>query len=179
MEFVNNIFHVFIIFFRNQPKKISGDSTQSKVLSFSLWLGAMPVNDMVATLLHTVSSHAGDVNCVAFKDDLLATCSGDKTVRLWNTDDYSEHPSSPLCGHTYSIHCCMFAPNGNTLTSCSTDGKVIFWDTKTGEKTGVLEHKSKSSIRVCRFSPDSTCFATGSDDETLCLWDVASRKQLR
>jgi WD40 repeat protein len=139
----------------------------------------MPVHNMVATLIHTVSSHTGDVNSVAFSSDHLATCSGDKTVRLWSLDTWSEHPSSPLCGHKYAVHCCTFSPNKNILATCSTDGKVIFWDTKTGESRGVIEHKSKSSIRVCRFTLDATGFATGSDDETLCLWDVATNKLIR
>ena len=132
-----------------------------------------------ASLLHTINAHMTDVNAVAFSDNSLASCSGDKTCRLWSLDDFSELPSSPLCGHKYSIHCCVFSPSGHVLASCSTDGRVILWDCKTGDKVSVFEHKSKSSIRVCRFSKDSCYLVTGSDDETVCLWDIATRKLIR
>ncbi len=134
---------------------------------------------MVATLTHTICAHSSDVNGVAFTANYLATCSGDKTVRMWMLDDYSEHATSPLCGHTYSVNCCIFSPNGSMLASCSTDGKLILWDSKSGDKLAVLQHKSKGSIRVCRFSSDSTLMATGSDDELMCLWNLSTRKIIR
>ncbi|XP_074652932.1 WD repeat, SAM and U-box domain-containing protein 1-like isoform X2 [Tubulanus polymorphus] len=133
----------------------------------------------VASLVHTVSSHTGDVNWVCFSGQNLASSSGDKTVRLWKLDDFNEQACSPLLGHTYHVHCCVFSPFGTLLASCSTDGKAILWDAKSGEQIATLYHKSKASVRVCRFSPDSSVLATGSEDESLCLWDVSSRKLIR
>ncbi|XP_013399148.1 WD repeat, SAM and U-box domain-containing protein 1 [Lingula anatina] len=130
----------------------------------------------VANLIHTISLHQSDVNWVAYSGKTLATCSGDKTVRLWSTEDFTEYPCSPLCGHGYYVHCCVFSPFGTMLASCSTDGKVILWDSKTGEKKGTFEHPSKSGIRVCRFSPNSSWLVTGSDDETLVIWDMKTKK---
>lgn len=139
----------------------------------------METFDIVASLQHTISSHTSDVNGVCFsKDKKLATCSGDKTVRLWNTDDYSELPCSPLCGHAYYVHCCTFSPFGTLLASCSTDGKVILWDTKTGKKKTVFQHESKSPIRICRFSPNSQLLLSGGDDNNMCLWDISTEKLL-
>lgn len=140
----------------------------------------MMSNKLVTSLYHTLGAHSSDVNCVAFSNgDLLATASADKTARLWNTDDFSEHKHSPLCGHQYYVHCCTFSPFGTTLATCSTDGKLILWDVKTGKKSGVLHHESQNSIRVCRFSPNSKYILTGSDDELLCMWEVSSKKIIR
>lgn len=137
-------------------------------------------NNLVTSLHHTIGVHTSDVNCVAFSaDSLMATASADKTARLWNTDDFSEHEHSPLCGHQYYVHCCTFSPFGTILATCSTDGKLILWDVKTGKKTAVMHHESKNSIRVCRFSPNSKFIITGSDDETLCLWEVSSKTLVR
>lgn len=133
----------------------------------------------LAELCHTISAHSTDINAVTFSHDALATCSGDKTVRLWSLDTYNELPSSPLCGHTYSVHCCAFSPSAEILASCSTDGRCILWAVKTGAKLAVFQHASKVSLRVCRFSPDGARLATGSDDETLCIWDVASKTLVR
>ncbi|XP_052254311.1 WD repeat, SAM and U-box domain-containing protein 1-like isoform X9 [Dreissena polymorpha] len=132
-------------------------------------------HDLVASLVHTINSHTSDVNGVCFsKDRKLATCSADKTVRVWDMTSYNELPFSPLCGHTYYVHCCCFSPFGTLLASCSTDGKVIIWDAKTGQKKCVLQHESKSPIRVCKFSPNSAQLISGSDDNNVCLWDVSS-----
>lgn len=135
--------------------------------------------NMVASLVQTITTHTGDITGVAFTEGKLATISGDKTVRLWNTDDYCELPCSPLLGHTYNIHFCSFSPLGTLLATCSTDGTVKIWDTKTGQLTWELQHASRCAIRVCKFSPDSTCIVTGSEDDTICLWEVATRKLIR
>ena len=140
----------------------------------------MSTDSIVASLHHTVSAHTSDVNGVCFsKDKKLATCSADKTVRLWDVSDYSELPSSPLCGHTYYVHCCTFSPFGTLLATCSTDGKVIVWDVKEGKKSAVLQHEAKTPIRVCTFSPNSQLIASGGDDNNVCLWDVQSKKLLQ
>ena len=135
--------------------------------------------DMVASQVHTISTHKGDITSLAFSNDKLATVSGDKTVRLWSTDDYSELPCSPLLGHSYIIHYCTFSPFGTILATCSTDGKLILWEPRSGEVKAEFQHPSKSSIRVCKFSPDSTRIASGGDDDTICLWEIATRKLIR
>jgi len=130
-------------------------------------------------LHHTAEVHASDVNGVAFNKYTLATCSGDKTVRLLSLNDFSELPISPLQGHSYAIHCCAFASHGDILATCSTDGTCVLWNVITGTKVGTLFHPSKNSIRVCKFSPRATRLATGGSDEIVCLWDVESRKLLK
>ena len=134
--------------------------------------------NMVASLIHTITTHTSDVMCVAFTHSKLATCGGDKTVRLWNTDDFAEEECSPLLGHTYYVQCCAFSPFGTVLASCSTDGKLILWDTKNGSELAVLQHPSQTCIRVCRFSPDSTRIVSGGDDNMICFWEVATHKLL-
>ena len=137
------------------------------------------LSEVVAKHVHTINAHTRDVNCVSFSSNTLATCSGDKTVRLWSLDTFAELPPSPLCDHTYIVHCCVFSSFGSYLATCSTDGKVILWNGYTGEKIVALEHASKTCIRVCRFSPNSSLLVTGSDDESVCLWDVPRRQFIR
>ncbi|XP_078183781.1 WD repeat, SAM and U-box domain-containing protein 1 isoform X13 [Callithrix jacchus] len=130
-------------------------------------------------LIHTLADHGDDVNCCAFSFSLLATCSLDKTVRLYSLSDFTELPHSPLKFHTYAVHCCCFSPSGHILASCSTDGTTVLWNTENGQTLAVMEQPSGSPVRVCQFSPDSTCLASGAADGTVVLWNAQSYKLYR
>ncbi|KAJ7345723.1 hypothetical protein JRQ81_001673, partial [Phrynocephalus forsythii] len=127
-------------------------------------------------LICTLRDHKDDVNCCAFSSSYLATCSLDKTVRLYSLSNFNELPYSPLRGHTYAVHCCCFSSLGHILASCSTDGTTILWNTENGLKLAVLEHPCRSPIRICRFSPDSTYMVSGAADGSVNLWNVQSLK---
>ncbi|CAL1547715.1 unnamed protein product [Lymnaea stagnalis] len=135
--------------------------------------------NLVASNIHTITAHEAEVTAVAFSKNALATCSSDKTVRLWGIKDYTELPSSPLLGHKYYIHCCAFSPSGSTLATCSNDGTLKFWDVKSGDCLASLSHPSKCAIRVLQFSADGSKVVTGGDDEVACLWNVAEKKIIR
>ena len=135
--------------------------------------------DFDVCLQHTISTHTGDITSVAFADGKLATASSDRSLCLWSVEDFSQCPPSPLLGHAYNVQFCTFNHDGSTIASCSTDGKMILWDVRSGEKMFVVHHPSMSSIRTCRFSPDSSRIATGSDDDTIRLWAVASGHLIR
>ncbi|XP_023372589.1 WD repeat, SAM and U-box domain-containing protein 1 isoform X2 [Otolemur garnettii] len=130
-------------------------------------------------LIHTLADHGDDVNCCAFSVSLLATCSLDKTVRLYSLSDFTELPHSPLKFHTYAVHYCCFSPSGHILASCSTDGTTVLWNTQNGQILAVMEQPSGSPVRVCQFSPDSTYVASGAADGTLVLWNAQSHKLYR
>uniref|UniRef100_A0A2K6FYD8 WD repeat, SAM and U-box domain-containing protein 1 n=1 Tax=Propithecus coquereli TaxID=379532 RepID=A0A2K6FYD8_PROCO len=130
-------------------------------------------------LIHTLADHGDDVNCCAFSISLLATCSLDKTIRLYSLSDFTELPHSPLKFHTYAVHCCCFSPSGHILASCSTDGTTVLWNTQNGQTLAVMEQPSGSPVRVCQFSPDSTCVASGAADGTVVLWNAQSYKLYR
>uniref|UniRef100_A0A1A7X4Z7 WD repeat, SAM and U-box domain-containing protein 1 n=1 Tax=Iconisemion striatum TaxID=60296 RepID=A0A1A7X4Z7_9TELE len=132
----------------------------------------------MASLICTLQNHQDDVNWCAFSAKLLATCSGDKTLRIYNTHDFSELPFSPLTGHGYSVHCCCFSACGQFLASCSTDATTVVWSVVTGDIEAVLEHPGRSPVRICAMSPDSVHLVSGASDGTLALWDFPS-KQLR
>ncbi|XP_072607731.1 WD repeat, SAM and U-box domain-containing protein 1 isoform X3 [Vulpes vulpes] len=130
-------------------------------------------------LIHTLADHGDDVNCCAFSSSLLATCSLDKTIRLYSLSDFTELPHSPLKFHTYAVHCCCFSPSGHVLASCSTDGTTVLWNTHNGETLAVMEQPTGSPVRVCQFSPDSTCLVSGAADGTVVLWNAQSYKLYR
>ncbi|NXQ70206.1 WSDU1 protein, partial [Quiscalus mexicanus] len=119
----------------------------------------------MATLIHTLSDHSDDVNYCAFSSSCLATCSLDKTIRVYSLSDFAELPYSPLEGHAYAVHCCCFSPSGLVLASCSTDGTSALWDTRDGRRLAVLQQPGASPVIPCQACP-SFCglFAFHSSD---------------
>uniref|UniRef100_A0A3B4YYP2 WD repeat, SAM and U-box domain-containing protein 1 n=1 Tax=Stegastes partitus TaxID=144197 RepID=A0A3B4YYP2_9TELE len=133
----------------------------------------------MVSLIHTLRHHTDEVSCCAFSPSLLATCSGDKTLRVYDTADFSELPCSPLTGHGYRVHCCRFSSCGRHLLSCSTDGRVVVWSPQTGEATAELQHPGRSPLRVCALAPDSSLLLAGACDGTVALWEFPSKTLLR
>ncbi|XP_028249540.1 WD repeat, SAM and U-box domain-containing protein 1-like isoform X1 [Parambassis ranga] len=129
----------------------------------------------MVSLICTLRHHTDEVSCCAFSPHLLATCSGDKTLRVYDTADFSELPFSPLTGHGYGVHCCCFSSCGSFLFTCSTDGSVMVWSPETGELTASLQHPGRSPLRVCALAPDSSLLLAGASDGTVALWDFTSK----
>ncbi|KAJ8416980.1 hypothetical protein AAFF_G00328580 [Aldrovandia affinis] len=128
----------------------------------------------MVSLICTLRDHRDDINWCAFSPKLLATCSSDKTIRIYFTQDFSELAFSPLTGHGYGVHCCCFSPCGQYLASCSTDATTVVWSMDTGDIVTVFEHPGRSPVRVCVFSPDAS-LVSGASDGTLALWDFQSK----
>ena len=61
---------------------------------------------------------------------LLATASGDRTVRLWRVADGTEQ--TVLTGHTSWADRCAFSPDGSSLATASNDQTVRLWLIATG-----------------------------------------------
>ncbi|KAH0553602.1 hypothetical protein KQX54_002629 [Cotesia glomerata] len=178
----------------HQSSEENQDAVQEqKVVHFAENSG----NDV--TLISTLDDHGGAVNGVAFYgNNLLASGSGDKLVRLWTAEreeeivdtengeqiahvelKFVEKPFSPIDGHKYSVNYIEFSPCGTMLASCSLDGTTMLWCTETGEQARESFVNSGTGIRVCRWSPDGTKLATAGDDEKTTLWDINTMEEIQ
>lgn len=78
------------------------------------------------------AGHGRTVWRVVFaRDGLLASASGDMSIRLWNS--VTGACIMELKSHEAAVQGLAFSLSGALLASSSTDGCIIVWDSKTGE----------------------------------------------
>lgn len=153
----------------------------------------------VGRCIKTLRGQTGPVRLVVFSPDglLLASNSGDRTVKLWDTSSlYAEKPDrsqlgritagrsgewvSGQClaifeGHEGRVFSIAFSPdaaglNGQLLATGSEDQTIRLWDATTGACLNVLKGHTKP-IETITFSPNGETIASGSDDGTVRLWN--------
>jgi WD40 repeat protein len=146
------------------------------------WLAALPADGKTVLLLdarthETVArfgGHDGHVFKAAFSPDsrYLASCSEDRTVRVWPVDGGA---CRELRGHTDEVYAVAFHPDGMRLAAAGRDGAVWLWDLGRDEAVARLPGH-KDYVWSLAFSPDGTTLASGSGDFTVRLWDTAPLK---
>lgn len=104
------------------------------------------------------------------------------SIGIWMYDATNYKAVSFLSGHTGSVNCISFSPNGEILASGSSDKTVRLWDIKTGmEKKKLLGHPH--AINSVAFSPDGKTIASANSgfyggervfEVTVRLWDIST-----
>jgi WD40 repeat protein len=132
----------------------------------------------------SLHGHESRVFKAEFSPDsqLLAACSEDRTVRVWEraSDGWRELQANNgkakvLTGHTDEVYAVAFHPKGTRLATGGRDGAVWLWDLRRGEDVVRLPGH-KAYVWSLAFSPDGTTLASGSGDGTVRLWDTAPLK---
>lgn len=127
----------------------------------------------------TLIGHRGlfaNINAIALASDdqMLASASDDKTIRLWNMQTKKEQ--FVLHDHTQCVKTVAFHPRlHNTLASGSRDRTIKLWDLQTRKVIQTLtghEH----AVNAVLFSPDEQLLASGSSDKQVKLWNSQTGK---
>ena len=119
-----------------------------------------------------VVGHIAKVLSLAFKPNsyLLASGSGDETIRIWDVGNSNRRLVRTLRGHTEEVSSVAWSPDGRTLASGSFDGTVRLWNPNNGINFAVLRGHTEEVYCVA-WSPDGRILASGSKDDTVRLWD--------
>jgi U3 small nucleolar RNA-associated protein 13 len=112
-------------------------------------------------LLGTCKGHKRGVWTVKFgrTERVLATGSGDKTVRLWSLDDFT--CVKTFEGHTNSVLRVDFLNLGMQMVSSGSDGLVKLWNVKDEECVTTMDnHQDKVGcilfFTFLKFADDGT-----------------------
>ena len=131
-------------------------------------------------ILHTFRGHTDVVTCVAFPpngdDDLLASVSWDRTVRLWSRQSQDVPLVHMFNRHTDWVHSVAFPPNGDDdlFASASRDRTVRLWSSRGHVPFIRMINRDTDWVHSVAFSPDAKFLASGGGDSLVCLWSVAT-----
>ena len=111
---------------------------------------------------------------------LLASCSSDLTVKLWDPADGYRNIRT-LAGHDHTVSSVRFIPSGassapssgNLLVSSSRDMTLRIWDIQTGYCVRTLKGHSDWIRAVCPSLDGRFLLSTGND-QTLRLWSIST-----
>lgn len=122
-----------------------------------------------------LKGHADWITSLAFLSDsegLLST-SVDGSIKLWAESKAFE----PLVfGHDQPISYLAISPRGDLLASGSDEGKIILWDTATGDEQASFSSHMQSIKTVC-FSNDGKQLISADREQNIKLWEVATKRE--
>ncbi|XP_075327788.1 apoptotic protease-activating factor 1 isoform X2 [Odontesthes bonariensis] len=131
--------------------------------------------------LMELPAHDDEVLCCAFSPDdhLLATCSSDRKVKVWNAEQakllrvFEEE-------HEEQVNHCVFTNTARLLllATCSNDKflNVKLWNlNKPSSQNTMFGHFEP--VNHCCFSPDDSYVSTSSNDGTVKLFQVSAANE--
>eukprot|EP01010_Urceolus_cornutus_P001641 NODE_21_length_3354_cov_202.002421_g17_i0.p1 GENE.NODE_21_length_3354_cov_202.002421_g17_i0~~NODE_21_length_3354_cov_202.002421_g17_i0.p1 ORF type:complete len:1047 (+),score=235.92 NODE_21_length_3354_cov_202.002421_g17_i0:125-3265(+) len=136
-----------------------------------------PFPDACPADVRTFIGHLAKVYCTAVSHDgtLLASASGDRTVKIW--DIKTGDVLHTLIGHTSTVFACCFSPLDHQVISASDDHSVKKWDALSGQKLFSMLGHSDSVFR-CVYSPVGREVASASNDKTIRVWNAKNGRRL-
>ncbi|XP_041441017.1 apoptotic peptidase activating factor 1 L homeolog isoform X1 [Xenopus laevis] len=134
--------------------------------------------------IRVYEEHTEQVNCCQFTNGLsaplLATCSNDCFIMLWDETEYSRNT---LIGHTGAVYHCRYSPDDRYLASSSMDGSLKIWDVESAneeksiEVAKLFENEDESQpevlLKCCAWSNDGSRIMVTTRN-FLCIFDSTS-----
>ena len=127
------------------------------------------------TIKNSFTGHDQDIYSLDFAPSgrLIASGSGDRTVRLWDLDTNVQvlHLSIEDGVTTVAI-----SPDNRFVAAGSLDKSVRVWDIRTGQLVVRLDGEvgHKDSVYSVAFAPSGDRLVSGSLDKTIKMWELTT-----
>ncbi|MQM15529.1 hypothetical protein Taro_048479, partial [Colocasia esculenta] len=109
---------------------------------------------------------------------VLASCSGDKTVRIWrqNLATGSWDCTTILEEtHTRTVRSCAWSPSGSLLATASFDATTALWENVGDEFECISTLEGhENEVKSVSWSASGSLLATCSRDKSVWIWEVQS-----
>jgi WD40 repeat protein len=124
------------------------------------------------------TGHTFGVSSLAFAPSggLVASASGDKTVKLWNPSNGQLLRTLTGCGGF--VMSVALSPDARVVAGACYDGVVKVWGVADGRELLTLRGHAGAVMSVA-FSRDARLVATGGADKTVRVWDALTGGELR
>ncbi|KAF4016073.1 hypothetical protein G4228_007578 [Cervus hanglu yarkandensis] len=114
---------------------------------------------------------------------LLASCGGDRSVRIWGREGDSWNCKSVLCeGHQRTVRKVAWSPCGNYLASASFDATTCIWKKNEDDFEAILSpftvqcvttlEGHENEVKSVAWAPSGNLLATCSRDKSVWVWEV-------
>lgn len=124
-------------------------------------------------LLKNLPGHTSRIYDLAFSPDgkLLASASGDSTVRIWNIPE--GNLNKVIQGHTSHVFSVDFRSDSQRIVTAGGDRTARVWQVNSGAEVAVFKGHTEEVLGAA-FSPDGSRVASVGDDGTVRIWQAAS-----
>ena len=138
----------------------------------------------VTRCMSDLPGHSEAVLAVAFSPcgSMLASGSGDTTVRIW--DLFTNTPQFTCKGHKNWVFTIAWSPNSKHLASAGMDNEIRVWDPKTGRPNSAPLKGHTAYVTCLAWEPlnaNPACehLASGSKDNTIRVWNLRQQACVR
>ncbi|NMG06483.1 serine/threonine-protein kinase [Brasilonema sp. UFV-L1] len=132
------------------------------------------------SLVNTLRSHSEAVSSVAIapNEQILASASHDKTIKLWNPQ--TGKLIRTIYGHSLPVLSLAISPDGQNLVSGSLDETIKQWNLGNGQQVRSIKADGYVAWNnAIAISKDGQNLASGSADKTIRLWNFTNGQRLR
>lgn len=121
----------------------------------------------------TLQGHQDSVQDIDFNGSgtMLASCSADLSVKLWNFEGSDFGCLKTLQGHDHSVSAVLWLPGGDFVLSASRDKTIKLWEVASGYCVRTFSDHEQW-VRGLSIHPSGLSFVSASMDQTIKQWAV-------